>query len=63
MIENMYVEEVTVSLPVEREHDETMVDFAVALGFDRAYLTKFTGAIHTRMAAVYVDWANSSSKI
>jgi hypothetical protein len=48
---------------VEREHDETMVDFAVALGFDRAYLTNFTGAIHTRMAAVYIDWASSSSKI
>jgi len=56
------VEEVTVSLPMEREHDETIVDFAVALGFDRAYLTNFTGAIHTRMADVYVEWASSSSK-
>ena len=56
------MEEVTVSLPMEREHDETIVDFAVALGFDRAYLTNFTGAIHARMAAVYVDWASSSSK-
>ena len=58
----MYVEEVTVSLPVEREHNETMVDFAVALRFHRAYLTNFTGATHTRLAAVYVDWASSSSK-
>jgi hypothetical protein len=57
------VEDVTVPPPaVEREHDETMVDFAVALGFDRAYLTNFTGAIHTRMAAVYMDWASSIRK-
>jgi hypothetical protein len=47
---------------VEREHDGTMVDFAVALGFDRACLTNLTGAIHTRMAAVYVEWASSRSK-
>jgi hypothetical protein len=56
------VEEVTVSIPAEREDDETMVDFAVALGFDRAYLTNFTGAIQTRMAAGYADWASSTSK-
>jgi hypothetical protein len=35
---------------------------SVALGFDRAYLTNFTGAIQTRMAAGYADWASSSSK-
>ncbi|MDC0033802.1 iron-containing redox enzyme family protein [Alphaproteobacteria bacterium] len=57
MIENMYVEEVT-DPTVERGHYETMVDFAVALGFDGNFVRNFKGALYTRMAIAYWDGAS-----
>lgn len=57
MIENMYVEEVS-DPTVDRGHYETMVDFAVALGFDREHVHNWRGEIYTRMAVAYWDWAS-----
>jgi len=57
LIENMYVEEVS-DPTVERGHYETMVDFAVALGFDSDFVRDYKGAIYTRMAIAYWDGAS-----
>ena len=57
MIENMYVEEVE-DPTIEAGHYESLVDFAVALGFERDFVYNFKGATYTRMATAYWDWAS-----
>ena len=57
MIENMFVEEVN-DPTIDDGHYESMVDFAVALGFDRNHVYDYKGAIYTRMALAYWDRAS-----
>lgn len=56
MIENMYVEEVT-DPEVENGHYESLIDFGVALGYDRDFLYNYKGAIYTRLALAYWERA------
>jgi len=59
MIENMYVEEVN-DPTIQAGHYESLVDFAVALGSERDFVYNYKGAIYTRMANAYWDWASRS---
>ncbi|MDX1484136.1 MAG: iron-containing redox enzyme family protein [Alphaproteobacteria bacterium] len=56
MIENMYVEEVT-DPEVENGHYESLIDFGVALGYQRDFLYAYKGAIYTRLALAYWERA------
>jgi pyrroloquinoline quinone (PQQ) biosynthesis protein C len=56
MIENMYVEEVN-DPTISQGHYESLVDFGVALGFDRDFLYNYKGAVYTRLALAYWDRA------
>ena len=57
MIENMYVEEVT-DPTIDTGHYESMVDFSVALGFERSYVYVYKGRTYTKMALAYWDRAS-----
>ncbi len=57
MIENMYVEEVT-DPTISTGHYESMVDFAVALGYERDYVYTYKGTPYTKMALAY--WERAS---
>ena len=57
MIENMYVEEVE-DPTIKSGHYESMVDFAVALGYGRDFVRAYQGKVHTRMAIAYWDQAS-----
>ena len=57
MIENMYVEEVE-DPTIKNGHYESMVDFAVALGYGRDYVRAYQGKVHTQMAIAYWDQAS-----
>ena len=57
MIENMYVEEVR-DPTIDAGHYESLVDFAVALGYDRDFVYSYKGAVYTQMATAYWDWAS-----
>lgn len=57
LIENMYVEEVC-DPTVTTGHYESLVDFAVALGLDRAYVYAYRGAPITKMRIVYCEWVS-----
>ena len=57
MIGNMFVEEVK-DPSITTGHYESMVDFAVALGFERQWIYDYKGAIYTRMALAYWDRAS-----
>ena len=57
MIENMYVEEVT-DPTIDTGHYESMVDFSVALGFERSYVYVYKGRTYTKMALAY--WERAS---
>ena len=57
MIENMYVEEVT-DPTIDQGHYESMVDFAVALGWDRDYIYSYGGKPYTKMALAFWDSAS-----
>lgn len=57
MIQNMYVEEVN-DPTIEAGHYESLVDFAVALGFDRDFVHNYKGRDHTRLAVTYWDSAS-----
>jgi pyrroloquinoline quinone (PQQ) biosynthesis protein C len=56
MIENMYVEEVE-DPTITTSHYESMVDFAVALGFERSYVYAYKGRPYTKMALAYWERA------
>ncbi len=56
MIDNMYVEEVE-DPTITTGHYESLVDFAVALGHDRDFVTSHPGRIYTRMALAYWERA------
>jgi pyrroloquinoline quinone (PQQ) biosynthesis protein C len=56
MIENMYIEEVR-DPTINTGHYESMVDFAVALGFDRKLVYAYKGRPYTKMALAYWDRA------
>lgn len=57
MIDNMYVEEVK-DPTIATGHYESMVDFAVALGFQRDFITAYQGTLYTRLALAYWDRAS-----
>ena len=57
MIDNMYIEEVR-DPTIETGHYESMVDFAVALGFERDYVYNYRGRTYTKMALAYWDRAS-----
>lgn len=57
LIENVYVEEVH-DPTVAVGHYESMVDYTVALGADRAYIYGYTGALITKLRIVYCDWVS-----
>ena len=57
MIDNMYVEEVE-DPTITTGHYESMVDFAVALGHERADVYTHPGQIYTRLALAY--WERAS---
>lgn len=57
LIENMYVEEVH-DPTITTGHYESMVDFTVALGVDRDFAHRYTGAHITKMRIVYCDWVS-----
>lgn len=57
MIDNMYVEEVK-DPSIENGHYESMVDFAVALGFERDFIYSYKGTLYTRLALAYWDRAS-----
>lgn len=57
LIQNMYVEEVH-DPTVTSGHYESLVDFAVALGLDRAYVHAYRGAPITKMRIVYCEWVS-----
>ncbi|MBV8489430.1 MAG: iron-containing redox enzyme family protein, partial [Candidatus Eremiobacteraeota bacterium] len=57
LIENMYVEEVH-DPTITTGHYESMVDFTVALGVDRAFVHNYTGAQITKLRIVYCDWVS-----
>jgi pyrroloquinoline quinone (PQQ) biosynthesis protein C len=57
MIDNMYVEEVK-DPAITTGHYESMVNFAVALGFSRKFIDGYKGAIYARMALAYWDRAS-----
>lgn len=57
LIGNMYVEEVT-DPTITTGHYESMVDFTVALGVDRAFIYAYEGAPITRMRIAYSDWVS-----
>ena len=57
MIENMYVEEVT-DPTISTGHYESMVDFCVALGSERAAVYAYKGRSYTKMALAYWDRAS-----
>lgn len=57
MIENMYVEEVR-DPTINAGHYESMVDFSVALGFDRTFVYGYRGRPYTKMALAYWDRAS-----
>jgi pyrroloquinoline quinone (PQQ) biosynthesis protein C len=56
MIDNMYVEEVK-DPSIATGHYESMVDFAVALGFERDFIYSYNGELYTRLALAYWDRA------
>ncbi|HEX9809185.1 MAG TPA: iron-containing redox enzyme family protein [Alphaproteobacteria bacterium] len=57
LIENMYVEEVK-DPTIPTGHYESLVDFAVAVGGDRAFIYGHTGAPVTMMRITYCDWVS-----
>jgi pyrroloquinoline quinone (PQQ) biosynthesis protein C len=57
MIENMYLEEVQ-DPTIHTGHYESMVDFAAALGYDRAFVYGYEGRAYTKMALAY--WERAS---
>jgi pyrroloquinoline quinone (PQQ) biosynthesis protein C len=57
MIDNMYVEEVK-DPTITTGHYESMVDFAVSLGFERDFIIAYKGAIYTPVAVAYWDRAS-----
>lgn len=56
MIENMYVEEVN-DPTIDNGHYESLVDFGVALGYDRDFLYRYKGRVYTRVCIAYWDRA------
>lgn len=56
LIDNMYVEEVK-DPTIANGHYESMVDFAVALGFERDFIYAYKGMLYTRLALAYWDRA------
>jgi len=54
MIGNMYVEEVK-DPTIDEGHYESMVNFAIALGYRRDEIVGYKGQLHTRMALSYWD--------
>jgi pyrroloquinoline quinone (PQQ) biosynthesis protein C len=56
MIENMYVEEVQ-DPTITTNHYESMVDFAVGLGYERSFVYRYKGRPYTKMALAYWDRA------
>ena len=57
LIENMYVEEVF-DPTITKNHYESLVDFAVALGLDRDYVLNYQGAPITKTRMAYCDWVS-----
>lgn len=57
LIENMVVEEVR-DPTITKNHDESLVDFAVALGLDRDDVPNYGGAPITRTRRAYGDWVS-----
>jgi pyrroloquinoline quinone (PQQ) biosynthesis protein C len=56
MIENMFVEEVR-DPEIDDGHYESLVDFGVALGFERDFIYNYKGRIYTKLAMAYWERA------